>query len=99
MSQTETKWAKGFYQNLKNVNGKNVVETKVKVQEFISFLLENQDAKGEVWISAWPKKEDDGKGTMVPIVNDWRPAPKQDAAQDQVPQAQVIEEEGDGLPF
>lgn len=88
MSQTETKWAKGIFQNLKSVNGKNVVETTIKVQEFISYLLENQDAKGEVWISAWPKKTDDGKGGLVPITNEWRPQPKQEAAQEESLQPQ-----------
>lgn len=95
----ETKWANGIYQNLKSVNGKNVVETRVKVQEFIASLLEHQDKKGEVWISAWPKKNDDGKGTLVPIINDWRPTPK---AESVIEDAQVVVSDTDDdydLPF
>lgn len=93
MSQTETKWTKGFYQNLKNVNGKNVVETKIKVQDFIACLLEHQDEVGEIRISAWPKKQDDGKGTLVPVISDWRPAKKE------VEETLDLNPEGNILPF
>lgn len=96
MNQPETKWAKGIYVNSRSVNGKQVIETKIKVQDAISFLLESQDEKGEVWLSSWPKKVDDGKGQLVTFVNDWRPAPKEEqATQDD----NSLQPQDSGLPF
>jgi hypothetical protein len=93
MNQSETKWAKGIYVASRQVNGKQVIETKLKVQEAIAFLLESQDAKGEVWLSSWPKKVDDGKGNLVTFINDWRPTPKAEA------EVENLNPQPDDLPF